>query len=67
MMPLTKTRSILHATTRSDGYLTFERILDEVDAPQRSIRIDEDDWYAMGEPGVVTVTIEPGDLLNIEE
>jgi len=64
----TKTRSVLHRVdlhgAEGVGLVTFERILDEQDEPQRRVRIDVAAWHDLGEPDVITVTIEPGDRLN---
>jgi len=43
----------------------FSETLDESGHP-RNIMISSVDWAEMGSPDVITVTIEPGDLLNDE-
>lgn len=66
MIPLTSTRSILHLDGPAVGMegVRFARIVDEPDEPQRHVSIDADLWDELGKPETITVTIEPGDLLN---
>lgn len=36
----------------------------DVEDPYRGVRIAHDIWVELGEPEVITVTLEPGDRLN---
>ena len=58
-MTLTKQQVILHHVVTNDRQAIFCERLDESGVPRRA-----GDWTDMGSPEVVTVTIEPGDLLN---
>lgn len=42
------------------GWIEFESRVDIVP----SARISHDDWVEMGQPFTVTISIEPGDVLN---
>ena len=60
---ITKQRVIMHR--RVPGIYTehFQEEFTDLSHP-RYIVVSRVDWAAMGSPEVVTVTIEPGDLLN---
>ena len=60
---LTKQRVILHHIVTNDRQAIFCERLDESGVPRR-LSFKAGDWTDMGSPEVVTVTIEPGDLLN---
>ena len=63
---LTKQRVIMHrshAINSDPGREFFWEKLDEAGHP-RIVSLNRGDWDDMGRPQVVTVTIEPGDLLN---
>lgn len=65
VMPyLTKTRTVLQAQGWVDGRMVFTP--DEEDVAERSSRLHLDDavYVDMGKPTTITVTVEPGDLLN---
>lgn len=69
-----RTRSILKyrdmtagASMLEPSYVTFEREKDEPEESGRWITIDVNSWIDMGSPDTITVTVEPGDLLNAEE
>lgn len=61
---LRRTQSVLLLATRTDGEVVFDYPVgpDEVESPTLCIRTEM--WRDMGSPGTVTITIEPGDLLN---
>jgi hypothetical protein len=64
---LTKTRSVLHLESAyKDAYVNFDR--GQLDTGEhddgRHARISFEDWVEMGAPTKITLTIEPGDLLN---
>ena len=60
---LTKQRVILHHVVTNDRQAIFCEHLDETGTPRR-MSIKAADWADMGSPETVTLTIEPGDLLN---
>jgi len=66
-MKLSKQRVIMHRSsiTREKGGVTFREDMDEPGI-QRGITVAFSDWIDMDSPGTLTVTIEPGDLLNDE-
>lgn len=68
--PLVKTTSILvRVPSRGDDVsVAFEYANDPRDgwSRHRLVALDTCDWVDMGSPEVVTVTIEPGDMLNEE-
>ena len=59
-MALTKQRVVMDADYANAEYIQFT----EEPGFARTIRLDRHDWADMGEPETITVTIEPGDLLN---
>lgn len=67
---LTRRQIIMHKSNVV-GYfgehaVVFEvgRDEDELVRPPAELQIGKEDWQDMGEPDKITVTIEPGDLLN---
>lgn len=62
-MKLSKQQVILHHIVTNDRQAIFCEHLDESGVPRR-LSFKAGDWADMGSPEVVTVTIEPGDLLN---
>jgi len=62
-MKLTKQRVIMNRGVHNSAYVRFQ---EEYTDPghSRYIVISHGDWVDMGSPETVTVTIEPGDLLN---
>lgn len=80
MPKLTKTRSVLDVVaegrravstddTTPDDAVWFERKLDPGESMTRQtlVIIDRDLWEDLGEPTQITVSIEPGDLLNVHK
>jgi hypothetical protein len=63
---LTKSRSVLDLDPIADNDRppTFRHLDD--DARSNVVSIDPDLWEDMGSPDQITVTIEPGDHLNVE-
>lgn len=61
MNTLTRTRSILHRGNTHDGRVFFAH---DEEPYSKLISIDVDLWEDLGRPDVITVTVEPGDLLN---
>lgn len=64
---LTQTRSVLHlAVDATTNTHTVFRYLSDDDGPYqyREVTLDFADWDDMGRPDQITITIEPGDLLN---
>ena len=63
-----RTAKVLHRIHIRDGNRDIFRHQDDaVYAPQATtIYLNTDDYLDMGSPDVLTVTIEPGDLLNDE-
>ena len=56
-------RVVMHRLSESDYTERFQEEYTDPGHP-RNIVIGRGDWADMGSPEVVTVTIEPGDLLN---
>jgi hypothetical protein len=46
------------------GNITFVMLEDDHDTVVRTVKIDQQTWEDLGRPDTVTVTIQPGDLLN---
>jgi DUF1680 family protein len=69
MPKLSKTRYVLDLDTdRPDGdRVQFTSEEDPRVIPSLALRLDAAEWQALGSPEVITVTVEPGDLLNEEE
>lgn len=66
MTDLTRTRTVLPLASDlqdSEGAAYFQATPDEEPSPCR-VRVHPDVWEDMGRPTEITVTIEPGDLLN---
>lgn len=61
---LMRTVTVLHRAPYMEGPATVYLGADAEDGRATSIRLDRDVWNDMGQPRVVTVTIEPGDQLN---
>ena len=65
---LTKTRAVLDrhdaASTATHVRFSYAADLAAGEAPTHAVDVERSDWIDMGEPDVITVTIEPGDLLN---
>lgn len=68
MPHMLRTVKVLHHIPIRDGNrVIFRHQDDAVYAPQATtIYVNTDDYLDMGSPDVITVTIEPGDLLNDE-
>lgn len=64
---LRKLQSVLHWGQEDDGLAMFTNGAHEEGMPERQVWLPQEDWLAMGEPREITVTIEPGDKLNIPE
>lgn len=58
MITQTRRRTLYELTYVNDGDPEFSADED------REFTLDRATWIAMGRPGEITVTIEPGDLLN---
>ena len=65
---LTRYRTILQF--RIDDVLrdevTFWQEEIEGSRPIRAFRLDRECWLELGQPRLLTLTVEPGDLLNME-
>jgi hypothetical protein len=62
---LTKQRHLLDKATEDAAHVLFNR--EDSDEPvYHSWSMRRDDWEEMGSPETITITIEPGDLLNQE-
>ncbi len=66
MSSLTKTTTVLRYHGRNADSAWFRPVTDSGD-PGRShvLYVDRDVWGDMGEPQLLTITIEPGDRLNV--
>lgn len=70
---LSKTKSViplrrLHSKVGANGgRVYFTQDVDDIDTDdRRSVFIPAELWVDLGEPTEITVTIEPGDQLNVE-
>lgn len=62
MATLTKTRTVLH---RVEGTFSYRPAADAGETVRDQLVIlDSEVWSEMGQPQTITVTVEPGDLLN---
>ena len=63
---LTKQRVVMHRVPAANHFPSKEFFWEwpSASANPRSVSLNRLDWDDMGNPEVVTVTIEPGDLLN---
>lgn len=52
------------AAAPDDVWSRFARIDDDTGDNTRELRLTLDDWDGLGQPDVLTVTVEPGDKLN---
>ncbi len=64
MAALTSTKKVLQLRTSMADEVEFSREPDEPGDIPAIVWLPRTDWLDMGEPQAVTVTIEPGDLLN---
>lgn len=64
---LTKHRTILHYWTTSMGLTSFLTRDEDTGSVVEAHELPEDVWVDMGSPDTITVTVEPGDLLNESE
>jgi len=62
----TKQSVLMHRIPATRSQPDREFFGEELDEPglTRQIQVSHSDWADMGSPEVITVTIEPGDLLN---
>lgn len=61
---LTKQRVIMHRVVTASVYVEhFQEDYTDLAHP-RNLVLSRRDWADMGSPEVITVTLEPGDLLN---
>lgn len=68
MTTLMKSRTVAHLGVASDlGGATFVVLNEDTGWLEPFVTLDYARWDDMGRPGQITVTIEPGDLLNPEE
>ena len=71
---MTKHQTVMHIVdvskyvNRDDIRVYFSAIREEGDEPysNETHRIQRSEWEDMGKPDTITVTVEPGDLLNPE-
>lgn len=64
MPRLEKSRQVLDVFIDKGITVLFTRDPDEPEDVPSQLRIDRNTWIDMGKPKVVTVTVEPGDLMN---
>lgn len=64
MHTLTKTQRILDRTHVTDSHISFRLVDGETAEPATGIMLDRETYDDLGQPDMVTVTVEPGDLLN---
>ena len=68
---LTATRTVMHKRNgwgrdfvNKVDYVIFEAREDDHGTVEREVSVTKGAWRDLGEPETITVTIEPGDLLN---
>lgn len=65
---LSRTTKVLDITDTASGaegqFVRYEQRDDDTDEPTVILWLGRSDYDAMGEPGQVTVSVEPGDSLN---
>ena len=68
MTQIIKSQSVMHLdeALRSEGYAGFRNGEPNREDVTRALAMDVDDWVDFGRPSTITITIEPGDLLNVE-
>lgn len=67
---LTRHRTILQFRIdwKKEGAVTFEQVVDDVeDRTILAFTMERSVWVEMGQPQVITLSVEPGDLLNTDE
>lgn len=64
MVQLSKTRMIYDFDTQYDDVAIFFHTSDEETGESQILDIPIDKYNDLGQPSKITVTIEPGDLLN---
>lgn len=61
----TQTRTVLVRTRFKNGQPVYTQVVDADEEPRlHSVTLDADIAEEMGNPEIITVTIEPGDKLN---
>jgi hypothetical protein len=63
MATITKTKSVLHADRHSER--TFVQRDEDSGVLRRKVYLDITTYQDLGSPDTVTVTVEPGDTLNV--
>lgn len=64
---LTKTRSILTRIATGRTHVSFASHSEDDGSIDRHVEVRRATWDDLGQPEQITLTIEPGDLLNDEE
>lgn len=63
-MSLVKTRTVLSHIQTKNGRSWFGTVKDDESDRVTFIDLDEEVWFEMLQPTVITITVEPGDRLN---
>lgn len=64
---MSKARTVMNHSSTVGGVAHFSNFEEGMEPSMvRHLDVPESDWQAMGEPDRITVTFEPGDLLNGE-
>ena len=66
MSTLSWTATVMHQTTVTPHVVFFAETLDEPGVERRAA-LPKKDWEDFGSPDVITVTIDPGDILNLKD
>lgn len=66
MADVTRHRSVATVLLDQGDRVMLTREPDEPGEQPTRVQLDKQLWKDMGEPSVVTITVEPGDLLNDE-
>lgn len=67
MTVLEKTQQVLMLDDSGPTNVTFNNYDDDLGFSKSILKIDRDTWLEMDRPTTVTITIEPGDKLNVDK
>jgi len=64
---LSKMRTVMHLAAEDLVEASFYQDLEDEHGVARTAAFSWADFHAMGNPKIITVTVEPGDILNTKE
>jgi len=62
---LSKHQSLVKCINFTRGRVLLVNLNEDSGVPYDSLEIEEGLWFEMGSPQTMTLTLEPGDLLNV--